>query len=384
MIRLRPSGVDEVLIKRVQDWYEPGPGVFIASTAGQTASFTPASLFTGSTTGVWYDPSDLTLGNMYQDSAKTTPVTAVEQPVGWIQDKSGKGNHAFQSNSANRPTLSARYNLYVNTETLATQNVTTVATSYKLTFTGSGSITLTGTATGVYTAGSYTISCTAGTLTSTVLGTVTQADLRVANDALNQPAYQRVNTSSDYNTVGFKPYLLFNGTSSAMQTNSIDFTATDKMFVAAGVRKLSDAPATELLELSVSYSTNNGTFAIFHPDVSGTSAFVGKGTLSAYYSPTLASAPSTSVLSMSLNIAGTDKQSAVIPRINGIVSQSGGVGTTLGTGNFGNYPLYIGARAGTSIWFNGRLYGLVVAGKQASASEITNTETYLNNKTGAF
>jgi hypothetical protein len=42
---------------------------------------------------------------MYQDSAGTTPVTAVEQPVGLIQDKSGRGNHASQSTSASRPVL---------------------------------------------------------------------------------------------------------------------------------------------------------------------------------------------------------------------------------------------------------------------------------------
>jgi hypothetical protein len=36
--------------------------------------------------GAWYDPSDLT--TLFQDSAGTTPVTAVEQPVGLILDKS--------------------------------------------------------------------------------------------------------------------------------------------------------------------------------------------------------------------------------------------------------------------------------------------------------
>lgn len=36
--------------------------------------------------GVWYDPSDLT--TLYQDAAGTIPVTAVEQPVGLMLDKS--------------------------------------------------------------------------------------------------------------------------------------------------------------------------------------------------------------------------------------------------------------------------------------------------------
>ncbi|NCB78604.1 MAG: hypothetical protein EOM41_01130 [Bacilli bacterium] len=53
---------------------------------------------------------------MYQDAEGTTPVTAVEQPVGKMLDKSGNGYHATQSITASRPTLSARYNLLTKTE----------------------------------------------------------------------------------------------------------------------------------------------------------------------------------------------------------------------------------------------------------------------------
>ena len=65
--------------------------------------FSPASLFRNSEQGVWYDPSDFT--TLFQDSAGTTPVTAVEQPVGLVLDKSGNGNHATQATSAKRPLL---------------------------------------------------------------------------------------------------------------------------------------------------------------------------------------------------------------------------------------------------------------------------------------
>ena len=50
------------------------------------AAFTPASLFSAGEQGAWYDPSDR--ATMFQDAAGTTPVTAVEQPVGLILDKS--------------------------------------------------------------------------------------------------------------------------------------------------------------------------------------------------------------------------------------------------------------------------------------------------------
>jgi hypothetical protein len=48
--------------------------------------FTPASLFAQGQPGVWYDASDL--GTMFTTSDGTTPVTAVEQAVGLILDKS--------------------------------------------------------------------------------------------------------------------------------------------------------------------------------------------------------------------------------------------------------------------------------------------------------
>ena len=38
--------------------------------------------FSSSEPGAWYDPSDLS--TLFQDAAGTTPVTAVEQPVGRI------------------------------------------------------------------------------------------------------------------------------------------------------------------------------------------------------------------------------------------------------------------------------------------------------------
>lgn len=48
--------------------------------------FSPASLFVNGEQGAWYDPSDYT--TLFQDSAGTTPVTAVEQAVGLVLDKS--------------------------------------------------------------------------------------------------------------------------------------------------------------------------------------------------------------------------------------------------------------------------------------------------------
>lgn len=76
--------------------------------------FTPLSLFAAGEVGAWFDSSDLR--TLFQDAAGTVPVTAVEQPVGRMLDKSGRGNHATQSTAINRPILrqdaSGNYYLY--------------------------------------------------------------------------------------------------------------------------------------------------------------------------------------------------------------------------------------------------------------------------------
>lgn len=77
----------------------------------------------------------------------------------------------------------ASANLYLNSETLVTQNNTTTAQSYTISFYGTGSVTLSGTATGTLTGTdannrvSLTVTATAGTLTSTVSGSVTKGQL---------------------------------------------------------------------------------------------------------------------------------------------------------------------------------------------------------------
>jgi hypothetical protein len=86
-----------------------GRGVFEAPGAtvigGKKPSFNLEilKLFANGEQGFFYDPNDLS--TMYQDAARTIPVTAAGQPVGLMKDKSGRNNHAFQTTSASRPIL---------------------------------------------------------------------------------------------------------------------------------------------------------------------------------------------------------------------------------------------------------------------------------------
>lgn len=64
--------------------------------------FSPRALFANGELGAWFDPSDLS--TMFQDVAATIPA-AVGAPVGRIDDRSGRGNHAGQPAAAARPVL---------------------------------------------------------------------------------------------------------------------------------------------------------------------------------------------------------------------------------------------------------------------------------------
>ncbi len=203
---------------------------------------------------------------------------------------------------------------------------------------------------------------------------VYKADFRVTNNGITQPAYQRVNTSTDYDTTGFLPYLKFDGNDDSLSTNSISFTSTDKMSVFAGVRKLSDTTQM-LVELSAVVDVNNGSWNLFNLSSKFTTDSRGTASSRTTIAATPA-APSTTVVTLLKDIAG-DINSG---RINaGTFSTDS---TDQGTGNYGNYPLYIGSRAGTSLQFNGQMYSMIIVGKAVTAGELSSTETYVATKTG--
>ena len=59
---------------------------YAAFASSKASAWSPTLLFAAGEQGAWYDPSDFS--TMFQDAAGTTPVTAVEQPVGLLLDKS--------------------------------------------------------------------------------------------------------------------------------------------------------------------------------------------------------------------------------------------------------------------------------------------------------
>jgi hypothetical protein len=205
------------------------------------------------------------------------------------------------------------------------------------------------------------------------------ADLRLTADAsLSIPAYQSVTDANTYDTSGFPWYLKFDGFDDSLQTAAIDFTATDKMTVFAGVTKLSDAAAAIAAEISVGVTTTAGSWAIYAPNSAAVPIYSfrqqGTVTASATYSNSAAAAPVSNVLTGVGDIAGD----ITLLRSNGAAVAS--VSTDLGTGNYGNHALNIGRRNNASLPFNGRLFPLIVRGAASNDSQIAKAERWVAGK----
>jgi hypothetical protein len=152
----------------------------------------------------------------------------------------------------------------------------------------------------------------------------------------------------------------------------------DKMTVFAGVRKLSDAAIGALIETSVTSISNNGTLWMLAPGTAGASNynFRSGGTSRTSIAATGFVAPITNVLTGLGDISGD----LATLRVNGTqVAQST---ADQGTGDYLAYPLYIGARAGTTLFFSGHLYSLIVRGAQSDSKRISSTEAWVAGKTG--
>lgn len=186
-------------------------------------------------------------------------------------------------------------------------------------------------------------------------------------------------------------HLVFNGTNSSMSTSSVNFTSTDKMTVFCGVRKLSDATTGRVVELSAAADTNIGAFGVSAPsgaaqnfgfNLTGNN---GSGVAQSIDVRVLTyTSPITAVVTASFDLSQSTAATELVMRVNGAtpgtIDRFGSA--SAGTGNFGNFAMFIGSRNNASSRFNGRLYGLVVRGSASSAAQIISTERWMAGKTG--
>lgn len=173
-------------------------------------------------------------------------------------------------------------------------------------------------------------------------------------------------------------WLEFDGVDDYLETAAINFTATDKMSAWAGQRKMSDAAAAVLFELSANINLNDGAFAINAPNAAASASYTvrSKGTMLRDLTESTFTAPVTNVLFMTANISG-DMLSG---HVDSVVF--GPIATDQGAGNYGNYPLYIGRRGGVALPFNGLIYGLIIRGAISDSLTVLGAERYMGSKSG--
>ena len=133
------------------------------------------------------------------------------------------------------------------------------------------------------------------------------ADLRTASDAaLDIPAYQRVNTPTDYDSEGFPHRVRGDGADDFLSL-PLNMSTTDKVTAwMSGELKKSDAAAAVLMEFTGNSGTTAGGIALFGPD--GGANYSGRGngnpaTTAKASTATNFAAPRSDVLTLAADIA---------------------------------------------------------------------------------
>lgn len=213
---------------------------------------------------------------------------------------------------------------------------------------------------------------TVGNPVSSLLDTSGRGNTATSSTAGSQPILRQS---------GALHYLEFDGVNDWMQTAAIDLAARDELTVILGLRKLVNTPAGIPIELSGNAFSNPGAFYLAAPESTGGGAdyrFYARGNSAPAAGVTSGAilAPDTCVLTATSDISANSR----VLRRNGV--QVGGSTTVMGGGNWRSYPFYLGARAGTSLCFNGWIFGLIVINRQLSAAELAAAEGWMAAKAG--
>ena len=201
----------------------------------------------------------------------------------------------------------------------------------------------------------------------------------------NNHAFQTVSASRPIlrkNAETGANYLEFDGTNDFLQTANIDFTATDKVGLFAGLNRTGNANVGTVLETGSSFTNPTGGFGIRCP------VGVGTDTLNLLASAGGSSvstgevvSPDMLVYSGFIDLSKTTAIEQINFKVNGVLVNTTRSGLA-GNGNLANVPVYIGRRAGVSRPFSGHIYGLIGIGKLVSDNETVVIEKELAKRIG--
>ena len=389
--------------------------------------FSPAALFLAGEKGAWYDASDLT--TLFQDSAGTTPVTAPGDPVGLMLDKSaglapgpelvtnGNNEAAVVTTATTRGSLSQ-----------STDYVYSGAYSAKFTADGSTSGShylyamgsLSGSKTYLIEALVYIPSAWSGAglkiidtndgswMTATVntrdtwvkmsgirvskgstwgvgigqnfsenvAGQVCYIDNITVRELPGNHATQATSSKRPkYQSDGSYHWLTFDGVDDFMFVRGFDPSGSDELSLFVGARRNRDTPDGCIIEASTNSSVNGQSFALFCPPAGASHYYRSSGNMGQSNNAVMVnSAPATDIITC------LSKQTANLNVLRVDGAQVGSNTVSQGSGGYASYDLYIGARGGSSIFFQGDLFTLTIRMALSSDTEVSLTEAYINRK----
>lgn len=178
-----------------------------------------------------------------------------------------------------------------------------------------------------------------------------------------------------YKTDGTYHWLQFDGVDDSLSTAAINFTSTDKMSVFAGFVTTDNVGFDGIIQLG---SVASGFFLCYcntanlEFKVQGSS---GVSAVNSAYTPA-----SRSVLTSLMNLGGATGQNCLSTRKNASLFANASI--VAGAANFQNGVMTIGGVTG--VLLTGNIYSLIVRGALSTPQEITDTETWVNVKTGAY
>jgi hypothetical protein len=179
-----------------------------------------------------------------------------------------------------------------------------------------------------------------------------------------------------------KHYLAFDGVDDYLSTAAIDLTGTSKVTVISGTLDTTTSLSI-LYETSANAIGGGAFFCAVDYNSGGVSDWLVSGNAAIAFT-TVADQTARAVTTAEMSSVFTAGVGALSVNVNGSAQTLENVYNPTGTstGNFGNHPLFIGARSGPSLPFNGNLYSFILGATNYDAATVLAAETWVAGKTG--
>jgi hypothetical protein len=176
--------------------------------------------------------------------------------------------------------------------------------------------------------------------------------------------------------------LKFDGVDDYLSTAAIDLTGTSKVTVISGTLDTSTSLGV-LYETSANAIGGGALFCAVDYNSGGVSDWLVFGNAGIGFT-TVADQTARAVTTAEMSSVFTYSVGALSVNVNGAAQTLENVyqATATSTGNFGNHPLFVGARSGPSLPFNGNIYSLILAGALYDAPVVDEAEAWVAGKTG--